>query len=185
MLGFDAVGRLALGQVRRTTTVAHSKTVTANVDAGAFVLKQAGLPKAALVDAGPTVLKAVAIAKAAGADALGTVLKAVTKVPFVAGVDLTGAVSTPINRVITLTANVAVSIFDFIAFAGNIVSTRVLQKPVDYFMANLPQYRETGRTYEPGYGKAGEKTTVTRSRRGRISGPAPSSTTTTNKRGYE
>jgi hypothetical protein len=67
----------------------------------------------------------------------------------------------------------------------DITSTRTLELPVDYFMEGLPQYRASGRTFEPGRGVAKEEVKLSAGPRGRISGPAPSVTTRTTKRGYD
>lgn len=85
----------------------------------------------------------------------------------------------------------------FPAFQGNafqvhafqvgqpVTATNVLQNPVDYFMVGLPQYRETGRTFERMPGRASERVRMAKGKGGRISGPAPSFTTTTTKRGHD
>lgn len=73
----------------------------------------------------------------------------------------------------------------FIPDGATITDTDILNLPVDYYMVGLPQYRHLGDTYEPSRGEAGEKTTVSASRRGRLSGPAPGFTSKTGKRGYD
>lgn len=66
-----------------------------------------------------------------------------------------------------------------------VTSLAKLQLPVDYFMVGLPQYREKYRTFEQSTAKGREDVTVTRSKRGRIAGPAPAFTTKTTKKGYD
>ena len=74
---------------------------------------------------------------------------------------------------------------DLLAGGGTFITgTDDLQLPVDYYMEDLPQYRATGRTYEPSYGVAKSEGKVMRSGRKRLSGPSTSVTTTTDKRGY-
>lgn len=66
-----------------------------------------------------------------------------------------------------------------------LASTATLQLPVDYYMEDLPQYREIGRTFERMKGKAGEEVKMSAGVRGRLSGPAPSFKTTKSGRGYD
>lgn len=66
-----------------------------------------------------------------------------------------------------------------------VTATNVLHNPVDFYMENLPQYRATGRTFEPSRGKAGEKVMMSAGARGRLSKAAPGFTVTSTKRGYD
>jgi hypothetical protein len=66
-----------------------------------------------------------------------------------------------------------------------VVSTQILQLPVDYYMEGLPQYRELGRTFEPGKGEGGEVIIVERGKGGRLSKTVSTFTTKTNNKGYD
>ena len=66
-----------------------------------------------------------------------------------------------------------------------ITDTDILQKPVDYYMEGLPQYRELGRTFEKMKGTAGNKVAVADGGGGRLSKNASTFTVKSDKRGYE
>jgi hypothetical protein len=75
MLGFDAVGRLALGQVL-SGGVAYSQTLTANVLGTGIAARATGKNASAAISATGSVVKAVAKAAVAGATVAGAAVAA-------------------------------------------------------------------------------------------------------------
>jgi hypothetical protein len=187
--GFDAVGHLALAQVPGRVQAALS------CDAGAFTLAgqdstfRVSMPGGAGAFALTGVAAALTPALAAGAGSFAlagqnTVFQ-VSAVASAGAFVLSGqtAILTPGLRCgtgeFTLTGQ------EVVLFLGNLTNTDLIQLPVDYYMEDLPQYRGLGRTYEPSRGRAGETVRMSAGPRGRIAGPAPTVTRTTNKRGYD
>lgn len=64
-----------------------------------------------------------------------------------------------------------------------LTDTLIMQKPVDYFMPGLPQYRDTFRTRDVLPGKGGERTAA--SHGGSLRGPKPSFAVRTDNKGYD
>lgn len=154
----------------------------AAVGAAGSVLKGVGKPLATAVSGGGALTRAIGKPVAATVAASVVLVRAVGLVTFEisvsAGASVVKGIAKPLSAAIGVVASL---LFE----AQNITSLLKLHLPVDYFMENLPQYRRRGRTYEPGRGEAGEKTTLSAGPRGRISGKAPGFTTRTGKRGYD
>lgn len=219
MLGFDALGRLALGELPGVGTTAHDLTLTAGCDAGASVLKAVAISHAAgalvaatvltpinrvlalvaATDAGANVLRAIGKLAGAGADTGASVSRAMTKT-LAASVDVTASAIKAIGYSVSAAVDVTgttikgaakglaagVTAFgQIIVDAMNVISRRVLQDPVDFYMEGLPQYRNEYRTFEQSTAKGREDVAVTRSKRGRLSKDAPTFTTRTDKKGYD
>lgn len=66
-----------------------------------------------------------------------------------------------------------------------ITDTDYVQRPVDYYMPNLPQYDKIESQYEAGGGKITTKVRASGGSVRLLDGGAPSFTTTTNSKGYD
>jgi hypothetical protein len=86
-----------------------------------------------------------------------------------------------------LNANDRAQVAGFVGihFSPVITSTAVLQNPVDYQLAGEPAFRERYRTYEISPRRVTEQGRGRTAGVRRLSGSAPSFTTTTTKRGYD
>ncbi len=119
MLGFDATGRLALGEVPSSGGAVFIQTISATASGAVSIVKRAGKTIAASAAGSASIRKAVAFTRAATSSGTVTVIKSIGKRVLASG---SGAVTvaTPITRACIVLAT-AISNVSMVRGVGKIV----------------------------------------------------------------
>jgi hypothetical protein len=161
------------------------KNVTASADFSVTVMRAVAFTVTALADFSVSVRKAVAVTLNALLDAVTasvSIIKAVATVEVVANVTAAGSVIK--SAAITLTAQVS-AIVAAITATLFIVSTNILQKPINCVLAGHQKFFDRLREYDIRPTKFRSRAAGRRSSVRRLGGEAPSFRVKTDKRGYD